>query len=142
VRSRGFTAPAAGKTGTSHDGWFVGYTTNLLCAVWVGFDDNRELGLSGAASAGPIWAEFMKKAVTLPGFVNAQEFEIPEGIVSVSIDPETQQMATPECPVAEPEVFIAGTEPTEFCTLHGRNPMERLNPVPWLLKLLRRKTGG
>ena len=56
VRARGFRAPAAGKTGTSRDGWFVGYTTNLLCVAWVGFDDNRELGLSGAASAAPIWA--------------------------------------------------------------------------------------
>ena len=42
VRARGFTAPAAGKTGTSHDGWFAGYTSDLLCIVWVGFDDNRD----------------------------------------------------------------------------------------------------
>jgi len=137
VRARGFRAPAAGKTGTSHDGWFVGYTTNLLCAVWVGFDDNRQLGLSGAASAGPIWAEFMKKAVMLPGFVNTQEFEIPEGIVSLAVDPETHQQAVSECPVTEQEVFIAGTEPTDTCTLHGRNPIEMLNPVPWLKRIFR-----
>ena len=43
VRQMGFTAPAAGKTGTSRDGWFAGYTSNLLCVVWVGFDDNRDL---------------------------------------------------------------------------------------------------
>jgi penicillin-binding protein 1B len=137
VRARGFRAPAAGKTGTSHDGWFVGYTTNLLCAVWVGFDDNRQLGLPGAASAGLIWTEFMKKAVMLPGFVNTQEFEIPEGIVSLAIDPETHQRAVSECPMAEQEVFIAGTEPTETCTLHGRNPIEMLNPVPWLKRIFR-----
>jgi penicillin-binding protein 1B len=118
VRSQGFWAPAAGKTGTSHDGWFVGYTTNLLCVVWVGFDDNRELKLSGAASAGPIWAEFMKKAVQLPGFSNAQGFERPEGVVATAIDPESQKLALPECPVTQQEVFIAGTEPTEFCPLH------------------------
>ena len=64
VRARGFTAPAAGKTGSSRDGWFAGYTSNLLCVVWVGFDDNRDLGLAGGASAAPIWAEFMKRAVT------------------------------------------------------------------------------
>jgi penicillin-binding protein 1B len=122
VRTRGFRAPAAGKTGTSHDGWFAGYTTNLLCVVWVGFDDNRELGLSGANSAGPIWAEFMKKAVTLPEFSNAQQFERPEGVVSVTIDPETRQLANPQCPVLREEVFIAGTEPTESCTLHPDNP--------------------
>ena len=45
VRGRGFTAPAAGKTGTSHDGWFAGYTTNLLCIVWVGYDDYSDLRL-------------------------------------------------------------------------------------------------
>jgi len=119
VRKRGFGLPAAGKTGTSHDGWFVGYTTNLLCVVWVGFDDNRELGLSGSASAGPIWAEFMKRAVTLPAFANAQEFERPEGVVTVTIDPGTQMLALPECPVTRQEVFITGTEPTESCTLHA-----------------------
>ncbi len=118
VRTRGFRAPAAGKTGTSHDGWFVGYTTNLLCVVWVGFDDNRELGLSGARSAGPIWAEFMKKAVALPAFSNAQAFERPEGIVIATIDPETGQLANPQCPVLREEVFIAGSEPTQSCTLH------------------------
>ncbi|MBN1569796.1 MAG: PBP1A family penicillin-binding protein [Acidobacteria bacterium] len=132
VRSRGFRAPAAGKTGTSHDGWFVGYTSNLLCAVWVGFDDNRQLELSGALSAGPIWAEFMKKAVTLPGFVNMQEFERPEGIVSVVIDPDTHELAVPECPITQEEVFIAGTEPTEPCSLHAPNPIERLSPIRWL----------
>ena len=70
VRSLGFKAPAAGKTGTSHDGWFAGYTSNLLCVIWIGFDDNRDLGLSGSQTAAPIWAEFMKRAVTLPAYVN------------------------------------------------------------------------
>ncbi len=137
VRARGFRAPAAGKTGTSHDGWFAGYTTNLVCVVWVGFDDNRQLGLSGAASAGPIWAEFMKRAVMLPGYRNAQEFPIPEGVIGVTIDPETRQLAVPECPITEQEVFIAGTEPTENCSLHGGNPMEMLNPFPWLKRIFR-----
>ncbi len=139
VRSRGFYAPAAGKTGTSHDGWFIGYTSNMLCAVWVGFDDNRQLGLSGAASAGPIWAEFMKRAVRVPGFSNTQEFERPEGVVSVAIDPGTQQLASSGCPEVRQEVFVAGTEPTETCTLHGGNLIERLAPVSWLKRLFRRR---
>src|SRR5579859_3527197 len=63
VRARGFTVPAAGKTGTSRDGWFAGFTSQLLCVVWVGFDDNRELNLEGAHSAAPIWTEFMKRAL-------------------------------------------------------------------------------
>lgn len=126
VRSRGFYAPAAGKTGTSHDGWFAGYTTNLLCVVWVGFDDNRELTLSGANSAGPIWAEFMRRAVTIPGFSNTQQFERPEGVVAVTIDPENNLLASPGCPVTQQEVFPAGMEPTEACTMHpgGEAPAE------------------
>jgi penicillin-binding protein 1B len=138
VRARGFRAPAAGKTGTSHDGWFAGYTTNLLCVVWVGFDDNRELGLSGANSAGPIWAEFMKRAVMLPGFVDAQEFERPEGVVSVTIDPESQQLATPACPVTRQEVFISGTEPTEACTLHKESTIDGIPGISWLRRIFKR----
>ena len=65
ARRDGFKAPAAGKTGTSHDGWFAGYTSDLLCIVWVGFDDNRELDLEGAHSAAPIWGEFMKRALSI-----------------------------------------------------------------------------
>ena len=63
VRARGFQAPAAGKTGTSHDAWFAGYTTNLLCIVWVGNDDYTDLKLSGSSTAAPIWAEPVKQAV-------------------------------------------------------------------------------
>ena len=59
ARSRGFTLPAAGKTGTSHDGWFAGFTSNLLAIAWVGYDDDRELKLPGADSALPIWTDFM-----------------------------------------------------------------------------------
>ena len=138
VRARGFRFPAAGKTGTSQDGWFAGYTTNLLCVVWVGFDDNRELGLSGANSAAPIWTEFMKRAVMLPAFSNAQQFERPEGVVSVTIDPETQMLATPDCPVTRQEVFIAGTEPTESCTLHEKNLLDKLRPTTWFRRLFGR----
>ena len=62
VRSRGFTLPAAGKTGTSHDAWFAGYTSKLICIVWVGFDDYRDIKIEGAKAALPIWTEFMKRA--------------------------------------------------------------------------------
>src|SRR5258708_4687448 len=119
VRARGFTAPAAGKTGTSRDGWFAGYTSNLLCIVWVGFDDNRDLGLAGANTAAPIWAEFMKRAITLQAYSNVQPFAQPDGITRVTIDPDTLQLATPTCPLTREEVYITGTEPTEYCNLHG-----------------------
>lgn len=113
VRARGFTAPAAGKTGTSHDGWFAGFTSNLLCVVWVGFDDYRELGLSGAASAAPIWTEFMKRAIALPGYQDPQPFSPPAGVTLALIDPLTLQLAPEGAPGAQQEVFITGAEPPE-----------------------------
>jgi penicillin-binding protein 1B len=132
VRARGFTSPAAGKTGTSRDGWFAGYTTNLLAIVWVGFDDNRDLGLSGASAPAPIWADFMKRAVALPAYQNVQEFDMPDGVTKVTIDPESLMLATPECPVTREEVYIHGTEPTEFCPLHGGRMANENAPGSWL----------
>jgi penicillin-binding protein 1B len=120
VRSRGFLLPSAGKTGTSHDGWFVGFTSKLICAVWVGFDDNRELGLEGAHSALPVWTEFMKRAHQYREYRNVSEFQAPDGIVSVEIDPLTGQLATAACPATRTEWFISGTQPVESCHLHGR----------------------
>jgi penicillin-binding protein 1B len=119
VRARGFSAPAAGKTGTSHDGWFAGFTSNLLCIVWVGFDDNRELDIEGAHSALPVWVEFMKRAVALRKYADVKPFEAPDGVVTITIDPESGMPATPACPMQTPEVFIAGTEPVGTCPLHG-----------------------
>jgi penicillin-binding protein 1B len=118
ARGLGFTAPAAGKTGTSHDGWFAGYTSGMLCIVWVGFDDNRELGLDGASSALPIWTEFMKKAVELQPWLASSPFLPPgEGITSVQIDDETGLLAIPECPKTIQENYITGTEPKEHCSV-------------------------
>lgn len=119
VRGRGFTVPAAGKTGTSHDGWFAGFTSDLLCIVWVGFDDNRELNIEGAHSALPIWTEFMKRALQFRQYSNAKEFPAPDGVVTITIDPQSGRPATPLCPEQRAEVFIAGTEPVGACTLHG-----------------------
>ncbi len=119
VRQRGFTAPAAGKTGTSHDGWFAGFTSNLICVVWVGFDDNRELGLAGGNSAAPIWAEFMKRAIALPDYAQVHDFAPPDGVTVVAIDPDTLERATPLCPVTRTAAFLSGTEPSEYCDRHG-----------------------
>src|SRR5271163_606735 len=119
VRTRGFTAPAAGKTGTSHDGWFAGYTSNLLCIVWVGFDDYSDIRLSGAQTAAPIWAEFMKKAVTLPQYVDVKPFTQPGGVVDVQLDKITNRLATPTCPDDYTIAFIAGTEPRDTCDQTG-----------------------
>jgi len=114
ARARGFRLPAAGKTGTSHDGWFAGYTPDLLCIVWVGFDDNRELNLSGSQAALPIWTEFMKKAIKLKP-LKGEDFTVPEGIVEAEIDPTTGLLATERCLQRENEYFIEGTEPVLRC---------------------------
>ncbi len=118
IRSRGFSLPAAGKTGTSHDGWFAGYTSKLICVVWVGFDDNKELPLDGAFSALPVWTEFMKKAHRYREYSGAQPFSAPDGIVTVEIDPVSGELATSGCPSTRGEVFVAGSQPQESCTLH------------------------
>jgi penicillin-binding protein 1B len=115
VRQRGFTAPAAGKTGTSHDAWFAGYTSNLLCIVWVGYDDYSDLKLAGAATAGPIWAEFMKRAVHLPQYSATADFTPPAGVVTVSLDKATNLLSTPSCPDDYSSVFIEGSEPQQTC---------------------------
>jgi penicillin-binding protein 1B len=119
ARARGFTSIAAGKTGTSRDGWFAGYTPNLVCVVYVGFDDNSQLGLEGAKSALPIWADFMKAAVRLRPELGGDEFPKPNtGITEAEIDPETGGLATPSCGNRRKELFITGTEPTIPCPLH------------------------
>ena len=119
VHAKGFNLPAAGKTGTSRDGWFAGFTSKIICVVWVGFDDNRDFKLEGAHSALPIWADFMKRAHQHREYRNVHEFDAPEGIVTAEVDAETGQLATPNCPKVRNQVFISGTQPVEVCRLHG-----------------------
>src|SRR5260370_5193004 len=119
VRARGFTLPAAGKTGTSRDGWFAGFTSNLLCVIWIGFDDNRDLGFTGGVTAAPIWADFMNHATALPTYRDVKDFDAPEGVPAVLIDPESLQLATPNCPTTRQEVYVAGSAPTQYCEIHG-----------------------
>jgi penicillin-binding protein 1B len=119
ARGMGFTADAAGKTGTTNeyrDAWFAGFTPDLLCVVWVGFDDNTPVGLSGTRAALPIWVDFMKPAL---GGRKPTPFPAPpEGIVFVDIDKDTGLLARPGCPKTRAEAFVAGTEPREPCGAH------------------------
>ncbi|WP_348262136.1 transglycosylase domain-containing protein [Telmatobacter sp. DSM 110680] len=117
VRNMGFRAPAAGKTGTSHDAWFAGYTSSLLCIVWVGNDDYTPLahGLEGAAVAAPIWAAFMKYAIQLPQYSDTNEFTPPDGVQLVTIDKATNLLAGPTCPDDFTAAFLDGTAPTDTC---------------------------
>ncbi|MEJ7605873.1 MAG: hypothetical protein WKF37_06320 [Bryobacteraceae bacterium] len=87
TRSRGFTLPSAGKTGSSRDGWFAGFTSKLLCVVWIGYDDGRDIGLEGAKTALPVWTEFMKRAHRHREYRNVTRWDAPDGIISVDIDP-------------------------------------------------------
>ena len=119
ARAAGFTQDAAGKSGTTNDlrdAWFVGFTPEVLTVVWVGLDDNLPLGLSGTQAALPIWTTFMMRAL---GGRTSSGFEAPEGIVFVDIDRDTGKVAAPGCPRIFHESFLAGTAPTEPCTLHS-----------------------
>jgi penicillin-binding protein 1B len=112
VRARGFKGNVAGKTGTSRDGWFAGYTPNLVCVVWVGFDDGSQLGLTGANSALPIWTDFM--SVALGEHPEWQgDWQMPAGIEQVAINPKTGGPASPDDPDKRLELFLNGTSPQD-----------------------------
>src|SRR5277367_4496373 len=118
ARRRGFMAPAAGKTGTSNDAWFAGYTSNLICIVWVGNDDYTALPdkLTGGIAAAPIWAEFMKAAIKLPQYSDTREFTPPPGVTVVTLDKATNLLADASCPNSTyTAAFLDGTEPTDTC---------------------------
>src|SRR5207237_9749377 len=115
----------AGKTGTSRDGWFAGYTPHLVCAVWVGFDDNAQLGLTGADSALPIWSDFMQAALTLhPEWQG--DWQMPAGIQQAEIDTRTGLLAPPDDEFKRTELFVNGTAPTE----ESVEPTDEQTPPP------------
>jgi penicillin-binding protein 1B len=118
ARANGFTLDAGGKTGTTNDlrdAWFAGFTPDLLTVVWVGFDDNQPVGLSGAQAALPIWTQFMKAATAGRSSV---PFDVPDGVSFVDICAESGKLPAPSCPKTIKESFVAGTEPTQTCEIH------------------------
>jgi len=130
VRGHGFTAPAAGKTGTSHDAWFAGYTSNLLCIVWVGNDDYTDIKIEGAHAAAPIWTEFMKRAIQLPQYSDVKPFSAPEGITVVRIDRATDLVADSTCPDnAMPIAFLDGTAPVNSCGQMSESPQNFIQKI-------------
>jgi penicillin-binding protein 1B len=114
VRAR-FNAPAAGKTGTSHDAWFAGYTSNLLCVVWVGNDDYSDIKIEGAKAAAPIWTEFMLRARKLTRYRDMDAFTAPPGAIAVHLDKNTNLPAGESCPDDYDAYFIDGTIPAATC---------------------------
>ena len=124
VRSR-FDAPAAGKTGTSHDAWFAGYTSNLLCIIWIGNDDYSDIKLEGAKAAAPIWTDFMLRARKLNRYHEMQPFAAPTGIVPVHLDKISNLPADESCPDDYDAAFIDGTVPAATCG-HPEGPSRSL----------------
>lgn len=114
--------PAAGKTGTTddyRDAWFVGYTPNLVAAVWIGQDSGGTLdGIGGGSTPAIIWRQFMVEAVKeLP----AASFQRPSGIVTVKINPADGLLADDKTEKPIDEIFISGTEPKG----KSKNPGEK-----------------
>ncbi len=134
VRNMGFISPAAGKTGTDHDAWFAGFTSNLICVVWVGNDDYTSLDpenrgrIQGAEVAAPIWANFMKQAVLLPQYSDTADFIAPDGVQIESIDKVTNLLSDTSCPDEYDAAFLNGTAPTDFCDHQNehRNIFQRI----------------
>jgi penicillin-binding protein 1B len=114
----------AGKTGTSRDGWFVGYSPNLVCVVWIGYDDNAQLGLTGAEAALPAWVDFMKGAIAVRPDLGGENFECPEGIKFVEIDTATGLLSTLSCPLRELIAVTEAEAPHLECYLHGNLPVQ------------------
>ena len=112
----------AGKTGTSRDGWFVGYSPNLVCVVWIGFDDNKQLGLTGAEAALPAWVDFMNEAIAVRPDLGGENFVCPEGIKFVEIDSITGLRSTVTCPLRELIAVADRMSPSLECYLHGNLP--------------------
>ncbi len=125
VRAHGFAAPAAGKTGTDHDAWFAGYTSNLLCIIWIGNDDYTDIKLQGAQAAAPIWADFMTRATHLAQYSDTKPFTPPDGVEILRIDKATGQRADDTCPTGNVSVaFLDETAPQGTCSHMVGNPQD------------------
>jgi penicillin-binding protein 1B len=136
ARAHGFLAPAAGKTGTSHDVWFAGYTSNLICVVWVGNDDYTDIStglsrpLQGADAAAPLWAEFMKRAIQLPQYSDVKSFIPPEGVTTARIDRNSSLLADSTCPdKVMYAAFLDGTAPVNTCSQMNENPQNFIQKI-------------
>ena len=130
----GVSGVVGGKTGTTdggRDAWFVGYTPTLVVAVWVGFDKGKDLDLSGAKAALPIWADF----VSASGHMTPLEMPVPESVVQVPVCSESGFIAVSECESTVSGWFPEGVEPGDVCDLHG---IEHAGPAS-IIKELRKR---
>jgi 1A family penicillin-binding protein len=117
VRGAGFSAPAAGKTGTTQDAadiWFVGYTPDLVGTIWIGFDRRQRIlrGATGGQLVAPVWGRIMRQVAT-----GSAGWTPPPGIEQHTVD-EAGVVVTADCPqqgAARTEFFIRGMAPTRTC---------------------------
>ncbi len=122
-RSLNINFPASGKTGTTNgnkDSWFVGFTQDMVCAVWVGYDSGADTGLTGADGALHIWTRFMRAVYSQSG---PPAVVPPRGIETAVIDPQSGYLVTKLCPQTLTEAFLAGTAPNKTCPDHPVNPV-------------------
>lgn len=122
--AQGLGRPAAGKTGTTNeyiDAWFMGFTSQVVTGVWVGFDNHRPIGSgeTGARAALPIWLSYMREAMKP---YPSEDFAVPSGVVFATIDPASGKLAPPNSSSAIKEAFIDGTQPTETSDKTGASP--------------------
>jgi len=117
VRGMGYRGPAAGKTGSSRDAWFAGYTPKMLVVAWVGFDDHHNLEMTGDAGAVPIWTDFVKRALALRPDLNAEKFTPPTGVEQIEIDPQTGMLANENCP-SRKSVMMNIAKLPPYCSKH------------------------
>jgi penicillin-binding protein 1A len=121
VRAAGYRGPGAGKTGTTNDGtdaWFVGYTPELVAAVWIGFDQPRQIapGASGGRLAAPVWGRLMRR---LYADHPPPRWRAPQNVVARQADPTTGLLLEPGCVPLRGEgyreLYVRGTEPDATC---------------------------
>lgn len=137
------TRQYAGKSGsTDTDSWMIGYTPQLVTAVWTGYDKGKTIDLVAEKSyAKNIWLHFMENALKEEP---KKKFKPAQGTVGVYINPENGKLATEDCPVKRMTYYVEGTEPQEYCTDHiddseavpEPKEKEEKPKSPWYKKLL------
>ena len=122
ARALGIRFTASGKTGTTNDNrdsWFVGFTPDIVCAVWVGYDSEANTKLTGARGALRIWSRFMRSV-----YPEAEPTALtpPDGVEFEEIDPASGFLATSNCTQKFREAYLIGTAPKDTCPIHPVSP--------------------
>jgi penicillin-binding protein 1B len=120
----GLAIPAAGKTGTTDDtadGWFIGYTPDLVVGVWGGYDQRRSIGLPGSVIGLPAWCDILQAYYKDRP---ARDFTPPEGVVTESVCADSGKLWTPYCPSVHVEVFLKRARPDRECDLHSDRDLD------------------